>query len=832
MQTLRMQVGCVIILLFIMVNYYSAKRRSTTSHKIFSSLLGLAVVNVVLDFIFAYGVYAYMWASNIIDKPYLVTLVLFISLLFLYIFRSIENENEKFVHIHGLVFMAPAILGSLVILIAPLEHIAEGSSIYAEGLPLYTVYISLVIYLFAIIFLLIRYGRHLPKRKYIVISTAIGCLFIAFIAQLIYTQNTLTSVGITVVVSATYFIAENSDILLIEQLRLEKERANNANASKSAFIANVSHEIRTPINAILGMNEMILRESTEENIIQYSQDIANASYSLYSIINDVLDVSKIDSGKMDIVPVKYNLNQLIYDTIALNKARIDAKQLDFFVEVNPNLPSGYYGDDIRIRQVLSNLLSNAIKYTHEGFVRLTVDGDYKGDYLDLSFQIQDTGIGIKEEDISKLFEAFQRIEEERNRNIEGTGLGMNITNSLLRMMGSRLKISSAYGEGSIFSFAITQRIINPEPVGDFASFERQQNEYAEVGFKAPTVKLLVVDDNALNRRVFMSLLNGTEIRVDEATSGYECIDMAKKQQYDMIFLDHLMPVMDGMETLKMMKEDKDNLNRNTPVIMLTANSLESIKEEYNAAGFDSYLSKPIFSSDLSKMIKAYLPSHKIELNKQSGPATDENVDWKEALPQVRGINWKEAIKHLPTEDILKATLKDFHESIVSEARMLDACVADIYNDESLELFRIKIHAIKSSSAIIGAEILSEGARDLEVAAKNKDIDLIKEKYPYMINYYRSFIDRLAMFDDGIKKKRTDIDFPQVIALVKMVELEMLDMNKQNAIDALNEIELYEYNEDITNELIKLRMAVDDFDSERVGKLVSRIEEKLRILRKS
>ena len=831
MQGLRMQIGCLVILFFIMIYYFSAKRRNTTVHRLFSALLGVAILNVTLDFVYAYGIYKYHWVSNLIDRPYLATLVMFMGSLYVYIYYSIKESYQGKLFKYQWIVISIEVISILIILFAPLDHTYDGDVIYAEGIPLYTVYISVVIFLIMIIALLIKYGKTLDKRRHIVTTTSIVCLFLALVSQLVYTQNSLTSTGITIVLVSTYLIAENSDVLLIEQLKFEKDRANNANASKSSFIANVSHEIRTPINAILGMNEMILRESVEDNITQYAQDIANASYALYGIINDVLDVSKIDSGKMDIVPVKYNLNQLLYDTISLNQARIDSKQLDFFVDVNPNLPIGYYGDDIRIKQILTNLLSNAIKYTHEGFVRLTVDGEFKSEYVELKFQIKDTGIGIKEEDIDKLFEAFERIEEERNRNIEGTGLGMNITNNLLRLMGSRLKVSSAYGEGSIFSFSIMQRIVNPEPIGDFASFERQQNEYEEVGFKAPTVKLLVVDDNTLNRRVFMSLLNGTEIRVDEASSGYECIDMAKKQQYDMIFLDHLMPVMDGIETLKMLKADKDSLNRNTPAIMLTANTLESVKDEFNAAGFDSYLSKPIFSSELSKRIKAYLPSHKIEINKKSENKQEVAGDWKENLPKIRGIDWNEAIKHLPTEDVLKATLKDFHESIISEGRILDACVADIYNPESLELFRIKVHALKGASAVIGAEILSEGAKELEQAAKKQDIDIIKEKYPYMINYYRSFIDRLAPFNDGVKEKKTDVDYPQVIALAEMVRLEMFDLNKQSAVDALDEIEVYEFNEEVTNDLIKIRMAVDDFDTERVSNLVDKLLIKLRVLRK-
>jgi len=818
------------LILFIGLYFFSAKRRSTIINTIFSSMLIISFVNIFLDLLFIMNSRLNNEPPRIIDKFYLITLIGYVALLHCWIFNNIKNEKGSWVLFRSdILSLIPAGISMIVVLVTTSSYELNKGWFVGSGIPYYSAYVAISAYVISIICMLIINYKCIPFRTMIVTSTAFVALVASLISQLVVNTNTIVSVGVTVSIIAVYMVAENSDVLLIEKLSYEKDRANDANASKTSFIANMSHEIRTPINAILGMNEMIIRESQEENIVQYAQDISTAAYSLYGIINDVLDVSKIDSGKMEIMPVKYNLNQMIYDAIALNKSRIDAKQLDFIAEVNPNIPNGYYGDDIRIKQVLTNLLSNAVKYTHEGFVKLTVDGEYRGDYMDLIFQVKDTGIGIKEEDLNKLFVAFERIEEERNRNIEGTGLGMTITNDLLRLMGARLKVSSQYGEGSIFSFVINQRIVNQEPVGDFNAYVAQEREYSKVGYTAPDVKLLVVDDNALNRKVFASLLNGTEIHIDEANSGYECMDMIRMKQYDIIFLDHLMPVMDGIETMKLIKENRDHLNRKTPVIMLTANSLDSIKEAYNSAGFDAYLSKPIFSADLHKLIKAYLPTHKIKYNNENDDK-DDGLDWKDRLPSIRGINWKVAISHLPTEEILRATLKDFRQSIVQEARILDACVADIDNPESLELFRIKVHAIKSSSGMIGAEMLSEGAKELEFAAKDHNVELIREKYTYMINYYRSFLSRLEEFDDGAKEKNDKIDFPQVLALAEMVRLEMFDMNKQNAIDAIDEIEAYEYPEDINNELIKLRMAVDDFDSEKVGNIVDNLIEMIRLLR--
>lgn len=831
---LRLQMAALMILAFIIIVNYSAKRRSTPLHRAFSLMVLMGFANVCTDLGYSYSVLVKGVPNLLFDKLYMATLPTFVSMVYTYLaYRVEEDGGTPNIKWKGL-WHLPAALCILGVFTLPYAYGYDNGRIYGTGPVVSVVYGTAALYTVASIVLLVSNIKKVERRTSIVCLSTMLAYVVTMFGQLGVKGLVITSIGVVFIIVALSLIAENPDVLLIEQLQYEKDRANAANLSKSSFVAHMSHEIRTPINAILGMNEVILRESEEENIKQYSQDIANAAYSLYGIINDVLDVSKMESGKMDIIPVRYELNQLVYDAVALVRPKSDAKQLDFFVDINPTLPNVYYGDDIRLKQVIVNLLSNAIKYTHEGFVKLTVDGDYIGDYMELNFQIRDTGIGIREEDMSKLFVAFERIEEERNRNIEGTGLGMNITNNLLRLMGSNLDVSSTYGEGSIFSFNIMQRIIDQEPVGDFNEYSRQQLQYTSIGFTAPSVKILVVDDNAINRRVFMSLLNETNMRIDEAASGYECLDMIKATQYDMIFIDYLMPGIDGAETTKLMKESKDHVNRNTPIVLLTADMMDSLKDEYREAGFDAFLSKPIFSDELEKLIKTYIPAYKIELEGSESSSTElEEVssdDWKEKLPTIRGINWTDALMHLPTEEILKATLTDFRKNILQDTRMLDSYVADIVDEEKLELFRIKIHALKGSAAMIGAAMLSEGAQELENAARNKDIGLIRERYPYLINYYRSFDEKLKPFSNDKAEKIKDIDFPQIIALIQMVHLEMNDLNKMNAIEALEEIEVYEFPEEIEINLEKLRMAIDDFDSELVGNLCEKIQVQFRALR--
>ncbi|MBO5032076.1 MAG: response regulator [Lachnospiraceae bacterium] len=394
-------------------------------------------------------------------------------------------------------------------------------------------------------------------------------------------------------------------------INLEKQKAiaEHANQAKSDFLARMSHEIRTPINSVLGMNEMILRDSTEPVVKRYAMNIKTSANSLLGIINDILDSSKIESGKMEILPVEYDLDSLLNDVVSMIYAKAKDKELRFEVNVNEKLPNKLYGDDVRIRQVLVNLLTNAVKYTHEGSVMLSVDGKSIGDSLLLFCEVKDTGIGIKEEDLPRIFQTFERVDEKRNRNIEGTGLGMNIVQSLLELMGTELKAESVYGSGTTFYFELSQKIISEEPIGNFReTVEKLGEEYQYKSlFKAPQAKILVVDDNEINRMVFTCMLLDTQIQVTEAESGIKALKLVEKERFDMIFLDYMMPELDGVETLHKMRNMEHNLSKAAPVIILTANAVTGAKEQYLAEGFDDYLSKPIIPEKLEQMIKDRLP---------------------------------------------------------------------------------------------------------------------------------------------------------------------------------------------------------------------------------
>jgi CheY-like chemotaxis protein len=367
------------------------------------------------------------------------------------------------------------------------------------------------------------------------------------------------------------------------------------------------------MNAIIGMNEMILRDCRDEEILMYSESIRAAGNTLLGIINDILDFSKIEAGKMEIISVDYNFVSLLNDLVNMVQRKADEKGLSFELDVDSNIPRLMHGDEIRIKQVITNILSNAVKYTKEGSVVFSISSrkcEDDPECVILHVSVKDTGIGIKKEELNKLFVAFERIEEKKNRNIEGTGLGMAIAQSFLNMMDSKIQVESEYGKGSTFSFDLKQKVVKWDPLGDFdTAFRRfiSEREVYRVSFMAPEARILVVDDTEVNLKVFVSLLSKTKMQIETADSGDACIALFKRNPYDVIFLDHMMPDKDGIETLREMKACTDTPNQKTPVICLTANAVSGMREMYINEGFDDYLTKPIDTTRLENMLIRYLP---------------------------------------------------------------------------------------------------------------------------------------------------------------------------------------------------------------------------------
>ena len=551
-----------------------------------------------------------------------------------------------------------------------------------------------------------------------------------------------------------------------KQIKDSAEAAINAGKAKSRFLAQMSHEIRTPINAVLGMNEMILRESSDENILEYSENIQAAGKTLLSIINSILDFSKIDEGKMKIISVKYDIVSLINNLVNSIYERAKSKSLEFVIDVDENLPSGLFGDDVRITQVLINLLTNAVKYTEKGKIIFSVkDGGRDNNSIFIDFAVKDTGIGIKHEDMGKLFESFERIDEKFNRNIEGTGLGISIVSRLLAMMNTELKVESVYGEGSTFSFRLKQLIVDSEPIGNYSKrlAKTIKNENNTSSLYAPEAKILVVDDNEMNLKVAKNLLKLNAIIPDVAFSGEEAIELIRNKNYHVIFLDHMMPKMDGLETLTKIKQE-NLLDNNSKVIALTANAVSGAREFYLNAGFDDYISKPIEIPTLEEKLKKYLPSKIISQNNDNKNNDENNDEILEFLPEndnieiqdsniisefsienlrenlrLFGINIDDGLRYCGGDvNFYIDVLRDYVASYSEKSRDLNK----FYNDKNWHDYQILTHSLKSSSKTIGANEIFELAKMLEEAASISDYSFILKNHETLLKLYRELTDKI------------------------------------------------------------------------------------------
>ena len=549
----------------------------------------------------------------------------------------------------------------------------------------------------------------------------------------------------------------NFVVLMIYNRKLSEaaEEANQANDAKSYFLSTMSHDIRTPMNAILGLNEMVLRDSHDDKIISYSESIRTAGNTLLGLINDILDFSKIEAGRMDIINVDYSFVSMLNDLVNMVQKKAEDKGLSFNLDIDREIPTVLHGDEIRIKQVITNILSNAVKYTKEGSITFHAGFEKLPDGSDsimLKISVADTGIGIKPEDMDKLFKAFERIEEKRNRNIEGTGLGMTIAQSFLAMMGSHLQVESKYGEGSVFSFNLEQKVIKWDPVGDYEDAFRQslgeRHGYREK-FTAPHAKVLVVDDTPVNLTVFTSLLSRTKIQIDTAGSGDEAVQMYKNRHYDVIFLDHMMPNKDGIETLAEMRGLKDTPNDGTPVICLTANAISGMREMYIKAGFDDYITKPIDPDRLESLLLTYLPKGKIA--PPDGDTDEEDVLIPDFVFTIPELDVGSGLSHCGSSQAYMTTLKMYLDTATDNADAIEK----FWKDGDLKNTTIRVHALKSTSRVIGALSLGDHAAALEKAGDMEDTEKLEKELPLLLDEYRKLVSALEPLNDEEEQERGD-----------------------------------------------------------------------------
>lgn len=583
-----------------------------------------------------------------------------------------------------------------------------------------------------------------------------GMIVTAILEMILYYVGTDLSLGTTLSIGLLFLlvmaiIKTGQDLLDSEK---KKQQAITAREAQAKFLANMSHEIRTPINTIIGMNEMILRENKDDDIEDYSKNIQSASNMLLGLINDILDFSKIESGQLELVEDNYHLPTLIHDEIIFLENKSAEKPITTHIEIDPNLPTTLYGDELRIKQILTNLLSNATKYTEAGHITLRAFYNrLENDSMNLCFSVADSGMGIKKEDLSQLFNSFKRLELNKNRAIQGSGLGLNITKQLIDLMGGEIKIDSEYGKGSTFTVIIPQKVIDKQPIEnlDFAIRKVTNNTSPKTStYTAPDAKVLVVDDNSMNLTLMEALLKRTKISVDLAASGKGCLELTKSNTYDIIFMDHMMPELDGIETLKLLREDDTNPNKDAIVIALTANAVAGCKEMYLENGFNDYLSKPVISSVLDEMIMRYLPEELVDI--------DETAVEVSSQPEI--IEQKEGEKNMEHELSLEHFLvidksigmgfcmddEDFYREIlstfVSQATNFIAQLEQYFNASDWGNYAIIAHSLKSNTRTIGAENFAELSLKHELAGKSGDGAFITEDYQHYVTVLKALMEKV------------------------------------------------------------------------------------------
>lgn len=594
----------IFVLMFI-IFYFSKERLNTLDTKMYSCILVTNIIGIMID-VFGYFIFkiygSESFISILISKFYLVYYFLWAYFFLLYIF--VISFREKTEYLLQKKFTKPSIILtsiiiSLIVLILPIQITYKDNVAYSSGLSVNMVYGLCFIMVGIMLYCLLRNLKKISTKEYIPLLTFMVLSTFCMIIQKTYPEITLMLMCHSIVTSLMYFTIENPDVKMVKELEVAKNEAEKANHAKSEFLSSMSHELRTPLNAIVCFSELLeSKEGLDSESKDFAKDIVSASHNLLDLVNGVLDISKIEAGKMELINKEYNSQELFNSLSTMVIPRIGDKPIDFKTVIASDIPPVLKGDTGKLKQIILNLLTNAVKYTDKGFIKYRVEciNDFKNNQTKLIITVTDTGRGIKKEDIDRLFKKFERLEEDRNTSIEGTGLGLAITESLAELMGGKITVISDYGKGSTFKFVVVQEIVNVEVKEEISNITSSDYNTFE-GKKA-----LIVDDSKLNLKVAENVLKNFLVTTESVTSGLECLSCVNSKKYDIIFMDIMMPNMSGVEVLRKLREN----GVNTPVIALTADAIEGQEEKYMSEGFDGYISKPINKEKLSYVLNKYL----------------------------------------------------------------------------------------------------------------------------------------------------------------------------------------------------------------------------------
>lgn len=622
----------------------------------------------------------------------------------------------------------------------------------------------------------------------------------------------------------------------IEVIKNVQEQAERANMAKSEFLANMSHEIRTPMNAIVGLSDIIMEESRGRKVYSYANDIKSASHNLLAIINDILDLSKVEAGKMELILTNYYLKSVLGSLMSIMDINASLRGLVMKYECDENLPCRYCGDEGRIRQILINLLNNAVKFTKEGYVKLSVSGSLGEDGMEnLVFRVEDTGCGIRQEDLKVIFEDFKQADSKRNRSVEGTGLGLSITKHLVELMNGSIEVESVYGEGTVFTVMIPQKIVDSRTLKEVPEEPEVSDDKDKIRpFKVKnTCNVLVVDDNIVNRRVAIGFLKNYGFKLTEATSGPEAIDLVRKTRFHIIFMDHMMPEMDGVEAVRIIRRECGENGTSPTIIALTANAMEGVREMFLQNGFQDFLAKPLYRKPLNEILAKWIPeSDKEYLDEpQDSKTNDGKLDFPDI--HIKGIDINEAMIHHT------GAVSDYIELLklyCTDGKRKLKYLQELYDKEDFQTYGVEVHGLKSASANMGAMELSAQAKEHEFAAKDGDEDYIRlhftellSSYEQQIHYIQIFLDKNAADSQTTNPEDLpDIDGSDLIREVQEALTLLETFHSKESAAKIEAILARKLDPDVNSSLKEireqLRLYEDDAAEEMLRKLIDRLKK--------
>lgn len=728
------------ILLLIIV-YFSKQRIPSPENKIYAWLVVSNLVGVLLDFLsglllfysFNKDSFWYILLTKFIFLYFLFWLFLFL----IYVLEiSVGSKYRKNKGVNWIVLVFGLIAAFIFIL--PLYYIEGNNFVYPDGLAVNFLYLVSVICIVIMVVCIFLHRKQIAKKKFVPIITFL-CL--GTVAILLQKSNpeliVLTSVE-TFVTFLMYFTIENPDVKMIEQLELAKEQADKANQAKTDFLSSMSHEIRTPLNAIVGFSDCVVNANTLEEAKDNAKDIVNASNTLLEIVNGILDISKIEAGKLEITNSPYDAHELFSSLAKLIKPRMVEKGLDFQVYIAPDLPKVLYGDHTNVKKVVTNILSNASKYTEKGFVRYEVNCVNNQNRCRLIISVEDSGRGIKKENIDKLFTKFQRLDEDRNTTIEGTGLGLAITKQLVELMGGRVVVHTVYGEGSKFT------IILDQPIEDESAIKKVESKVVK-NLNLEGRRVLLVDDNTLNLKVTDKLLRRYHADVECVDSGYRCLEKVMSGEvYDIILLDDMMPKLSGVDTLKKLKALP---NFSMPVVALTANAITGMREKYMGEGFDDYLAKPIEKDEMMRVFSTILHLKDEEVSDDDTELLEDDSVSSDNYLKEHGVDLDHALELLGDIEMYNMTLHDYLEEIDNKHKELK----NYLDMEDMDNYAVLVHSMKSDAKYLGFMDLADICYQHELKSKEKDIDFCRENFTKLENELNKYVSIAREYVNSLDK---------------------------------------------------------------------------------